>query len=303
MMAKGDLQGALSTLDNFLKDSPQDADARFTRGLVLTKLNKTDDAIKVFAGLTKDYPQLPEPYNNLAVLYAQKGQYDKARDALEAALATHPSYATASENLGDVYAALAGKAYNRALMLDKNNQQIRYKLSLINKLSAPSGNATEVASAPQAEPPKAMPAPSAQAPAAMPGKPAVEAPAASEPAASAHGLTAADKADIKTAVEGWADAWSRQDLPAYFSHYASNFDPGGRQSHADWVKERKSRVGGPKFIKVEVSDFDITPMADGHVRARFKEDYKSNLLSSTVTKGLEMVDQGGSWKILRENVH
>jgi len=67
------------------RTSPQDAEARFSRGLVLVKLSRTDEAIKVFADLTRDYPQLPEPYNNLAVLYAQKGDYEKARDALEAA--------------------------------------------------------------------------------------------------------------------------------------------------------------------------------------------------------------------------
>ena len=124
-LASGDLQGALKTLDKYLAGAPQDAEARFTRGLVLVKLNKTDDAIRVFADLTRDYPQLPEPYNNLAVLYAQQGDYEKARDALEAALATHPAYSTAHENLGDIYAALAGAAYNRAVMLDQNNQAVR----------------------------------------------------------------------------------------------------------------------------------------------------------------------------------
>ncbi|MBV8063690.1 MAG: tetratricopeptide repeat protein, partial [Nevskia sp.] len=108
LLSQGDYKGALDRLDRYLASSPQDAEGRFTRGLALVKLNRTDEAIKTFSELTRDYPQLPEPYNNLAVLYAQKGDYEKARDALEAALATHPAYATAHENLGDIYSALAG---------------------------------------------------------------------------------------------------------------------------------------------------------------------------------------------------
>ena len=77
------------------------------KGLILTEQGKPADAIKIFTGLTEDYPELPEPYNNLAVLYASQGQYDKARTALEMSIRTHPSYATAHENLGDIYAKMA----------------------------------------------------------------------------------------------------------------------------------------------------------------------------------------------------
>ena len=134
MMQRGDYAAALSALDAQLRSNPQDAEARFVRGLALTQLDRVPDAIRAFADLTRDYPQLPEPYNNLAVLYAQEGDYEKARDALEAALATHPSYATAHENLGDIYAALACAAYNRALMLDQGNRGVQQKLSLISQM-------------------------------------------------------------------------------------------------------------------------------------------------------------------------
>src|SRR6266478_4423624 len=94
-----------------IADNPRDARARFLKGLILTEQNKPNDAIKVFTALTDDYPELPEPYNNLAVLYASQGQYDKARKSLEMAIRTHPSYAIAHENLGDVYAKMASEAY------------------------------------------------------------------------------------------------------------------------------------------------------------------------------------------------
>ena len=71
LMAQGQYVQALQKLDQQLAKNPQDAEARFSRGIALTKLNRTAEAMKVFTDLTRDYPQLPEPYNNLAVLYAQ----------------------------------------------------------------------------------------------------------------------------------------------------------------------------------------------------------------------------------------
>ena len=68
------------------------------------------------------------------MLYASQGQYDKARAALEMAIRTHPSYATAHENLGDIYAKMASQAYDKALQLDKSNTTAQTKLNLIKDL-------------------------------------------------------------------------------------------------------------------------------------------------------------------------
>jgi tetratricopeptide (TPR) repeat protein len=138
----------MDKVDAVLKAQPKDPQARFLKGLLLTEQKKTADAITVFTGLTEDYPELPEPYNNLAVLYASQGNYDKAKAALELAIHTHPSYATAHENLGDVYAQLASRAYDRALQLDKNNTAAQVKLAMVKDLfssqkpgAAPAGSA------------------------------------------------------------------------------------------------------------------------------------------------------------------
>ena len=121
LYSQGKYQPALDKVEAFLKAEPRDPQGRFLKGLVLTEQKRTNEAIQVFTGLTEDFPELPEPYNNLAVLYASQGNYDKAKSALELAIHTHPSYATAHENLGDIYAQLASRAYDRALQLDKNN--------------------------------------------------------------------------------------------------------------------------------------------------------------------------------------
>ncbi|HET7774118.1 MAG TPA: tetratricopeptide repeat protein [Burkholderiaceae bacterium] len=134
MMRAGQLNEALQRVDAGLASRPKDAQLRFTRGIILTELKRTNEAIDAFLKLTEDVPELPEPYNNLAVLYGTQGQYDKARAALEMAIRLNPSYATAHENLGDVYARLASQAYDKALQLDSGNTRAQVKLSMVREL-------------------------------------------------------------------------------------------------------------------------------------------------------------------------
>ena len=136
LFKQGQHSQALDKVNGVLASKPKDAQARFLKGLILTEQGKPADAIKAFSSLTEDYPELPEPYNNLAVLYASQGQYDKAKQALEMAIRTHPSYATAHENLGDIYAKMASQAYDRALQLDRSNTATQTKLAMIQDLFA-----------------------------------------------------------------------------------------------------------------------------------------------------------------------
>ena len=134
MVKQGNLVQATERLNAYLSKNPKDARGRFLRGLILTEQKRPAEAIKVFTALTEDYPELPEPYNNLAVLYAAQGQFDRARQMLELAIRTHPSYATAHENLGDIYAKMASEAYDKALQLDRSNGSVQTKLELIREL-------------------------------------------------------------------------------------------------------------------------------------------------------------------------
>lgn len=289
LVNQGQLDAALKRLDTQLKTAPQDAEARFMRGLVLTRLNRSEEAIKAFADITRDYPQLPEPYNNLAVLYAQQGDYEKARDALEAALATHPSYATAHENLGDIYAALAGAAYNRALMLDQGNQTVRNKLSFVNKLS-------EGANAPRTSSSTAV----AAAPAVVAPPAVAAAPAAAAPVTASDEVDAGTTGQVKDALTVWAKTWSSKDVDGYLATYASDFRPEGGISRATWEAQRRDRVARPKRIRVGVVNPRLSSLGDGRVRVTFKQEYESDSFSDNVTKVLELRQEGGGWKILRE---
>jgi tetratricopeptide (TPR) repeat protein len=118
---------------------------RFLKGVVLTESGKTDDAIATLSGLTQEFPELPEPYNNLAALYASQNQYDKARTALEMAVRLNPAYATAHENLGDIYAKLASQSYAKSLQLNGNNPQATQKAATLRDLLAPQTKAKAAA--------------------------------------------------------------------------------------------------------------------------------------------------------------
>ncbi|MBH1987477.1 MAG: tetratricopeptide repeat protein, partial [Burkholderiales bacterium] len=170
LLAAGKNAEALQKADQFLSSKPRDPMMRFLRGISLSQAGRTAEAVTAFTKLTEDYPELPEPFNNLAVLHAQQGQYDKARNALEMAIRTNPSYATAYENLGDVYAKLASQAYSKALQIDTRSA-VAPKLAMIRDLFPKERNQIAMAAAAPAPAPAptpaAKPAPSA-APAAAP---------------------------------------------------------------------------------------------------------------------------------------
>lgn len=128
---------ALTTADERLASNPRDPQLRFLRAVAQADLGKTDEAIAGLLEITQEYPELAEPYNNLAVLYATQNQLNKARAALEAALRANPAYATAHENLGDIYARLAAQSYEQALQLDnQRSAALTPKLALIRQLSS-----------------------------------------------------------------------------------------------------------------------------------------------------------------------
>lgn len=140
LLRAGKAAEALARTNAYLAKNPSDPQMRFMKGVLLTEQNKSEEAIAIFTKLTEDYKDLPEPYNNLAVLYASSGQYDKARVTLEKAIRTNPSYMTAYENLGDVYGRLASQAYDKALALGTTTPPAPSKLTLLRTFSSSTGS-------------------------------------------------------------------------------------------------------------------------------------------------------------------
>lgn len=137
LLRAGQYAQALAKADQHLAANPKDAQMRFLKGVVQSESGQVTEAMATFTDLTREFPELPEPYNNLAVLQANQGQFDKARVALEMAVRTNPSYATAHENLGDVYAKLAAQSYTRAQQIDPANTTVGPKLNIARSIFVP----------------------------------------------------------------------------------------------------------------------------------------------------------------------
>ena len=303
---------ALAKADQYLATKPRDPQMRFLKGLIQTETGKTADAITTFTKITEDYPELPEPYNNLAVLYATQSQFDKARVALEMAIRTNPSYATAHENLGDIYARLASQAYSKALQLDGNNTAVQPKLALVRTLfSADNKPGAKPAPAAPASPAAAVKTPATSTPtpaapvvaatkATPPTPPAHAAPTPAAPAPKVAAPTAGAEKAVEAAVHSWAKAWSDRNMAAYLASYGDSFDTPGKQSRKAWEEDRRARIVGKSRIEVKLSNLSVAVQGD-KATAKFKQDYSADALNVSSRKTLSLVKSGEHWVIVKES--
>jgi tetratricopeptide (TPR) repeat protein len=302
LLKSGQVALAMQKVDAALNLRPKDAQLRFLKGLILTEQGKPTEAIVVFSKLTDDYPELPEPYNNLAVLFASTGQYDKARTALEMAIRTNPTYGTAHENLGDVYAKLASQAYDKALQLDSANSGAKLKLTMVKNLI---GNTTGGTNPKAPLPVTAVKENEAASPTTKPlqvaaKKPEPETPK-SEPKLPAKTLVVnnADDQDVLNSVEAWAKAWSNKETTNYLAHYARDFQTPKGESRKSWAEERRARIESKGRISVKIE----TPKVSFNgqtATVKFRQIYTSDRLTANSRKSLEMVKQDGKWLIKQE---
>ena len=315
LLRSGQQQQALDRVNKMLAAKPRDAQARFLKGLILTEQGNTKEAVVIFQKLTEDYPDLPEPYNNLAVIYAAQGQYDKARGSLEQSIRTHPSYATAYENLGDVYAKLASQAYDKALQLDSSNSAAQNKLALVRELvgGAPKGSAAAVAAKAPVKPPVTVAAAPAEtkpapAPAAAPAPAPAPAAAAPEPKPSAaekpapKAAAAGGNDEVLQALNGWASAWSKRNVDAYLAFYAKDFKTPKGEPRAEWEQGRRTRILAPKSISVETDSPKVSMTGDKQASVTFRQRYNSDNINANSMKTLVLVKTDGGWRIQQEKV-
>ncbi|MEF8716525.1 MAG: tetratricopeptide repeat protein [Candidatus Accumulibacter necessarius] len=298
LMKQGDPSRALEAIEVHVASKPDDAQGRFTKGLILAEMGRPAEAIAVFGKLVEDYPELPEPYNNLAVLYAQQKQYDKARTALEMAIRIHPAYATAFENLGDLHSRLASQAYEKALQLDPSRRMTQSKLTRLRDPAGPLSN--RVGGQGEAMRLTGETSNTANAAAA-----AASAGAGVATAKPTEGVSPAarvgDEAGVTKTLQGWANAWSRKDAKAYFAYYAADFRPPGGVARKAWEEGRTRAMKKPGKLLVKVEDIKVS-FADDKATVRLRQNYSSPYLDSLVTKTMVLVRAKGKWLIQQERV-
>ncbi len=317
LINQGEYKEALKLTENQLAADNSDIKLQFMKGLVLTRLDRYRDAEKVFIQLTIDNPELPEPFNNLAVVYAAQGKYTEAEEALKNAINTHPSYATAHENLGDIYAKMASRAYNQALELDTSNKAAREKLSLVNELisAPPEPEKTVVATA---APQKVVPVATVKsAVKPVPEPEIITIPPKSEPTAGkfdkktavppvkkydAEEDIAQNRKAVEKTIKNWANAWSAQDVDGYLANYGQEFIPPKRMSRIEWEQDRRRRLHKPSFIKITLSDIKINLHGKDYAEIRFTQVYQSDTYGDKVKKEILMRKVSNTWLITQERV-
>lgn len=325
----GQTAKALKSLDNYLAGQPKDPQARFLKGVALSELNKTKEALAVFKKLTEDHPDLPEPYNNIAVIHARLNQLDLAKEALEKAIHTHPAYATAYHNLGDIHLKQARLAYGKALLFAPVDSTVQIKLAMIGSLdstgkpfSGPTAPkepvlATSAPVIPPAATVNARPEPKSVEPSKLAAtsagqtKPSSSAESSQSLAQHTDAKPAAAKtprttrqaeSEIAGAIDNWLAAWSRKDIKAYLSSYAPDFKvPDGRARKA-WETERTQRIAKPGKIEVSRDKLGIKIEGDNKALVNFRQHYRSATFTSSSGKSVVLVRLNGQWLIQQEHV-
>ncbi len=286
---------ALKLVEKQLSLHQADIKLRFIKGLILTRLNRYEDAEKVFIQLTEQKPELPEPYNNLAVVYAAQGKYKEAIQALKNAINTHPSYATAHENLGDIYTRMASRAYNQAFDLDNNNT-VKKKLSLMNELVFKPIELQQKTVADKAPGSKSTPV--SRKALTKAGK---ETPSMVRPI-NGEGKGAdfpGNESAVEKALNRWAKAWGEQDVGRYIASYSPEFVQ-NEPNRAEWEAQRRQRLLTPGYINVILSDVKINMYNSRLAEITFTQSYQSDTYSDKVRKIVSMHNMEGDWLIIKE---
>lgn len=228
----------------------------------------TAAVIDAYESLIKKYPQQPELYNNLAVLMATEGELDVAREYLEQAMHANQVYATVYVNLTAVYVEMARGSYASALQLGVTPQQVNLK-----KVKLDTTAPTTVLAAVNTSPARINEEP---------------------------GSKIELDQDILLTLQGWASAWSAQEVDLYLSFYDSDFRPAKGISRARWEQQRSQRLRRPAWVKITLNDFKLEPAAEGLKRVRFVQHYQSDNYRDKTRKEILLKPSSEGWRILSE---
>lgn len=309
---------AMKVLDAGLKIDANAPQLRFTKGLVLMEQKRTQEAIAIFLKLSEDYPDLPEPYNNLAVLYSQDNQFEKARTALNMAIKTNASYATALANLGDIHARMAAQSYGKAMNVQGQNVGTQSKLQVLTAFAVPVPPAAATIAAvnppaiipppaavakmqqlPESALPKTAAKPAAPIAAIAPSKPDGSTAVTPVPSVKRDVQPAKEESDVADAVSAWVKAWAEKDMDAYLAAYENNYYGSGTKNHAAWVKLRKTRILGKDSIVIKIENQKVELDGDTAV-VSFRQIYTGGTVTSDDLKTLTFKKKSGKWKITKE---
>ena len=268
--SRKDVRHAEADKENRQAPVPENgAQPKFAQCVVQAQQAAPKKAIACFQQLVQEYPELPEAYNNIGVLYAGMGMHVEARKWFERGLTQQQAYATLHQNLLNLQSEINRNAYAAALQLDISKSNASPKLSLIGKITSlheagspslssaaavlPRKATVPVVSAPRTE--VANDKSSEKLTQALPAKP----PSAPAVVASDRTTDLKSQSQVRETVQAWAQAWSKKDINAYLKAYSPSFNPGGNLSRSAWEEQRRARIMSKKQIQSLIKDVPPLP--------------------------------------------
>jgi len=106
--------------------------------------------------------------------------------------------------------------------------------------------------------------------------------------------------EVTAAVRRWAEAWSRQDLNDYFSMYSESYRPELGRSQDEWRDMRRLRVTRPQWIELDIEDIRVRKVSEDRIQVKLKQSYKSDFYQDRILKSINLIKEGGEWRILME---
>lgn len=325
----GDHVRASGLIDRYLSDNPQDPNGWLIYGVSLMDRGKLQAAEDVFSKLTLIYPDVPEPYNNLAAISARRGDSAKAIDLLLQAFSTHPSYAQVQLNLKAVYASLAAQVNNRIHDLEVSDSLVRPNLGAIDQVYI----AKPIEALACIKPETAFLADRLDVNLAKRGgqQSFSDLPAISLKKEAVVDLAADEKSETKVKPEPssinvaginevllvpdseikehltniiyrWSSAWSMRDVKQYTNFYVDQYQPIKTVAHTQWVRDVENRFSEVQVIQVRVSNISMVAMSHGRIRTVFQHTYESNSRQESIFKTLIFSPVSGKWKISAEAI-
>ncbi len=267
LVDQNSFSSATVTGTQLLIEQPGNAKIQFLTAYAYQMDNQTNRAKELYENLIRDHPKLPEPMNNLAMIYLNQNNPDKASQLLIDALNTHSSYSTAYTNLGRIYRSIASTTYRQAVSeSDQPVKATKIKLAALSNLSL-----------------------------------VEQLTIVTEPTMSSVVNSANVQKLLIEQVKNWAKSWNDKDFPTYISFYSADHRPNFK-THIAWVEHRRSRIMRPGAIKVKVSNIEIRAHDENKVIVNFKQTYDSPNYSDKVLKRLRFRRAGSTWKISDESV-
>jgi len=326
---------ALELSEQVLAEIPSQFAAQFIRAYSLSQLGKIEAAIDAYESILKSNSTQPEVYNNLATLYARRGDLDLARETLDKGLATNMQYKTLYDNLSAVYVEIARGAYSKALKLGVQTKVVQLKtLSVTTRLAQLKiksqenllANTNIALARVEASVKKQEKSDVVEAPApikavvksrvlenpildlkpTITSEPVVTIPTASvkkellkNQLVNVSPIERINKDEVVTALQGWAAAWSAQAVDLYLSFYGKDFKP-VKLSKKVWAVQRRLRIRKPKWVNVRLNDFEFKSQQKDKAVIQLVQDYHADNYRDKTKKQFIMRRTADGWRIISE---